>query len=684
MKLCPVCDKEMKNHLLYCPYDGQLLITKTESDELLGKSIEDKYRIEEKVGEGGMGKVYRATHIQIGHTVAIKILHSQLATDHTAIERFRREARAAAQIQHPNAVAVTDFGVMKDTGMAYLVMEFLLGIELRQRIREKKQLDFEETFLIVHQTCSALQAAHAKGIIHRDLKPDNIWLVKSEDEIPRIKVLDFGIAKLKTDTEMNQLTQQGMIMGTPYYMSPEQCRSEELDERSDIYSLGIILYEMLTGQVPFLATTPVGVVLKHANEPPRPLRELRDSIPESLESVVLRALKKERKDRQESATVLAQEFEAALYEAGIELKVLGTNTPQSVFPGAIPYPNFRTHSLSPERSRASQSAEMAKPPAPAPAPALEASGTHAAGETKKRATTRKLFQDTAFGIPLVGRIRSSFANDTTGRRKIAFFAIAAVLTAALIAGIIWLTRGGETVEQAPVVEGTPTRQADPIVPEGMLLIRGGRFMMGTDDASADADVRPAHEIGVTDFYLDETEVTNQQYQKFVKETGRAAPPHWINGEFPSGEANLPVWSVSWDDAKAFAAWAKKRLPTEAEWEYAARGSDNLKYPWGPDWSPRYSNSKEDGRDKPVAVRSYPGGKSWCGVYDMAGNVSEWVEDEYRPYRFSLAPPDPGNRVYRGGAYNIAKEEIVSWARFWGAPDLKEKFIGFRCAQDIAK
>ena len=122
MKFCPICKKDMKDQLLYCPFDGQLLVTKTERDEFIGLVIENKYQIEEKIGEGGMGKVYRATHIQIGHTVAIKILHSQLATDQIAIERFRREARAAAYIQHPNAVAVTDFGVMSDTGMAYLVM----------------------------------------------------------------------------------------------------------------------------------------------------------------------------------------------------------------------------------------------------------------------------------------------------------------------------------------------------------------------------------------------------------------------------------------------------------------------------------------------------------------------------------------------------------------------------------
>ena len=684
MKFCPVCKKDMKDQLLYCPFDGQLLMTKTERDEFIGLIIENKYQIEEKIGEGGMGKVYRATHIQIGHTVAVKILHSQLASDQVAIERFRREARAAAYIQHPNAVAVTDFGVMQDTGMAYLVMEFLTGIELRQMIKERKQLGYEETFIIVHQTCSALQAAHVKGIIHRDLKPDNIWLLKSEDDIPRVKVLDFGIAKLKTDTESNQLTQQGMIVGTPYYMSPEQCRSEELDARSDIYSLGIILYEMLTGQVPFLAATPVGVVLKHANEAPRPLRELRDSIPEPLEAVVLRALNKERKDRQETASQLAQEFENALYEAGVELKVLGTNTPQSIFPSsAMPFTGLR--SISPDRSRSFDPSQSSRTPPPAVAQS-SASGVPA---HESKGTTKELFQATVSGNSPVEKLVSIFTGakgeESSGQRRLLFIGLAAGLVILLIAGIIWIaTPGTPEITQPPVDQTEPPPVNPPPIPEGMVLVQGGKFMMGTNDSDADADAKPIHEVTVSEFLLDETEVTNQQYQQFVKATGHTAPSHWQNGEFPSGEANLPVWNVSWEDAKAYAAWAKKRLPTEAEWEYAARGSSNLKYPWGPNWSPRYSNSREDGRDKPVAVRSYPTGKSWCGVYDLAGNVSEWVEDEYRPYRFSPAPPDPGKMVFRGGAYNLAKEELVSWARYWDRPTLTEKWLGFRCAQSVPK
>ncbi len=338
MKQCPACKREMKEHLLFCPFDGQALVSTPAQDHFVGSTLDEKYRIEEKIGEGGMGKVYRAVHIHMDNTVAIKILHPHMASDATALERFRREARAAAHIRHPNAVVVTDFGVAKDSGIAYLVMEFLEGIELRAKIKEQKQLDYEESFHIVQQTCSALQAAHAKGIIHRDLKPDNIWLLASEEGMARVKVLDFGIAKLKSSADTGTLTQQGMIVGTPFYMSPEQCKGEELDARSDIYSLGIILYEMLTGQVPFQAATPVGVVLKHANEPPRPPRELREGIPVTVQDVILRALKKLPEERQESAIQLAQEFEIALYQGGIELKQLGTRTPQSSF--AVTHPSL--------------------------------------------------------------------------------------------------------------------------------------------------------------------------------------------------------------------------------------------------------------------------------------------------------------------------------------------------------
>ncbi|HEY6333180.1 MAG TPA: serine/threonine-protein kinase, partial [Blastocatellia bacterium] len=205
MKMCPACRREFRGDLVLCPTDGTMLVG-TPGDAPPVPILDDKYRLDEKIGEGGMGTVYRAAHIEMENTVAIKVLHSHLSSDQVAVERFRREARAAAQIRHPNAVAVTDFGVTKDSGIAYLVMEFLEGSDLRARIKKERRLDYEESFLIMSQVCAAVDAAHERGIIHRDLKPDNIWLLKSRDGLDHVKVLDFGIAKLKTSREANTLT----------------------------------------------------------------------------------------------------------------------------------------------------------------------------------------------------------------------------------------------------------------------------------------------------------------------------------------------------------------------------------------------------------------------------------------------------------------------------------------------
>jgi serine/threonine-protein kinase len=339
MKLCPHCKRELQDQLVSCPFDGEPLSDTRAADGFVGTLLDDKYRLEEQVGKGGMGTVYRATHVHMEKSVAVKILHPHLASDFNAVERFRREARSAAQIRHPNAIAVTDFGVTRDAGIAYLVMEFLAGEDLRHKIKKERQLDLQEAFLILDQTCLAVSAAHAQGIIHRDLKPDNIWLIKMEKDKDKdkdkytdyVKVLDFGIAKLKSSMDSVNLTEIGTIIGTPSYMSPEQCRGEELASGSDVYSLGVILYEMLTGRVPFDGTA-LEVVLKHITERPGSLRELRPQIPEQVERVVLRALEKSREDRQGSAVQLAQEFKAALLAAGQKFGVPGNETTLVSFP----------------------------------------------------------------------------------------------------------------------------------------------------------------------------------------------------------------------------------------------------------------------------------------------------------------------------------------------------------------
>src|SRR5713226_1427581 len=248
-------------------------------DGFVGSTIAEKYRIDAKLGAGGMGAVCRATRLLIGDEVAVKILHSEQG-DPRAAERFRREAQAAARLKHANAVNLYDFGVTDD-GLQYLVMELVEGESLRQMIKQRGPLTPSASAEIISQVCAALDEAHRHSIIHRDIKPDNIIVNVSATGL-RVKVLDFGIAKLRDDVAGN-LTQTGSILGTPHYMSPEQCLGEELDSRADIYSLGVVLYEMLTGTVPFNSPTPAAVVVQHVNQSPAPPNVLNASIPATVE-----------------------------------------------------------------------------------------------------------------------------------------------------------------------------------------------------------------------------------------------------------------------------------------------------------------------------------------------------------------------------------------------------------------
>ena len=276
---------------------------------MLGRTIEGKYRLVAKLGAGGMGAVYRAQRLLIGDEVAIKILHAEHVTQPESFERFRREAQAAARLKHPNAVSIYDFGVTTD-GLVYLVMELVEGQSLRQIIKQQGPLTPSAAAEIISQVCSALDEAHRQQIVHRDLKPDNIIVNPTLNGL-RTKVLDFGIAKLR-DLTAGNLTQTGSVMGTPHYMSPEQCLGEELDNRSDIYSLGVVLYEMLSGVVPFNSPTSTAVVVQHVNQTPPSLRAINLSISQDLEHVVLHALEKKREARPQTAGILSEELNAAI------------------------------------------------------------------------------------------------------------------------------------------------------------------------------------------------------------------------------------------------------------------------------------------------------------------------------------------------------------------------------------
>jgi serine/threonine protein kinase len=275
----------------------------------VGLRIDNKYLLEAELGSGGMGTVYRAARLLIGDSVAIKILHPGHVDGRNSVERFRREAQAAARLKHPNVVPIYDFGVSSE-GLVYLVMELVEGKTLRDMLREDGSLDAKKAAEITTQVCSALEAAHQKNIIHRDIKPDNIVVDATGDGL-RVKVLDFGIAWMR-DVAAASLTETGNVVGTPHYMSPEQCLGEEPDPRSDIYSMGVVLFEMLAGVVPFNSRASTAVVIQHVNERPPSLRAIKSSVPPAVESVVTHALAKRREQRPQSAALLAAELAAAI------------------------------------------------------------------------------------------------------------------------------------------------------------------------------------------------------------------------------------------------------------------------------------------------------------------------------------------------------------------------------------
>jgi len=283
----------------------------TSGEAFIGRIIENRYRIIRKIGEGGMGTVFLAEHVEIGKSVAVKILHPFFSGQQQLVERFRREARAASKIGHPNIVDVTDFGATEE-GCAYFVMEYLEGIDLADVLIHEKRIDVERALRISVQICRALAAAHSTGVIHRDLKPENIFLVAREGQADFVKVLDFGIARSLTGGS-RRLTNPGMAMGTPEYMAPEQSDGAPADERTDIYAVGALLYEMLTGLAPHASTGSPEELLQRKKRLPLPLRELQPEIPEAIDGAVLRALEPNPDRRAQTMTQLEYELTKATW-----------------------------------------------------------------------------------------------------------------------------------------------------------------------------------------------------------------------------------------------------------------------------------------------------------------------------------------------------------------------------------
>jgi hypothetical protein len=276
-------------------------------DPLIGHKIDGKYELQAKLGQGGMSVVYRARRIHIGDDVAVKILTGKFVKDDAALERFRREARAAAMLRHPNVITIHDFGETNDVhAPAYIVMEFVRGTPLRELLRSEHHFSVERGVRLMRGICAGVGSAHRQGVVHRDLKPDNILVVAPDDEfeLESVRMVDFGLAKLLADASA---ASSGAVVGTPFYMSPEQCLGGPLDTRSDVCSLGAMFYEMLAGKQPFEAATVSGVINRHLHEPPSPFAESL-KIPRRISMGIMHALAKDPEARPQTATELARQM----------------------------------------------------------------------------------------------------------------------------------------------------------------------------------------------------------------------------------------------------------------------------------------------------------------------------------------------------------------------------------------
>lgn len=689
--------------------------------DLVGRTL-GQYEILEEIGRGGMANVYRAVQPSIGREVAVKILPTHFLQDQTFLERFNREVQVIARLQHPHILPVYDYG--EQEGRPYIVMAYLTGGSLADHIQQADNgMPLDEVVRLVSQIAEGLDFAHKEGIIHRDFKPRNVLL----DRNGNAYLSDFGIAKVTEITA--QLTGTG-IVGTPAYMAPEMAQPGGVSPLVDIYALGVTIYQMLTGLLPYEADTPLGVLMAHASRPIPDVRESRPDLPVYVQMVVGRAMAKDSMARYSTAGELAKDLRAAVTAKAPPSPVVPPTEPHPTVPDTLPAtprpPELRTVQQAPvmptqpDLTPPPAQVQPASPPysaAPpagvppqqyAPSPAYPQPGYPTAPPARRRGISAWVWILAGlFVIACLGMAGAVvlFAPEYLPF-EIAFLATETETprpTATELPTSTPTSKVEPTSTEAPpptleptatvIPTDTPVPTDTPIPPglpgggmvtsnsqwtpmirefDGveMALVPIGCFMMGSN--TGDNDEKPVHEQCFNEpFWIDVYEVTNQQYGSSGRSTGNNRPRELIN----------------WFDAFAHCEKRGGRLPTDKEWEYAARGPDSLVYPWGNEFVAGNVVYEGNSGGQIHDVGSKPGGVSWVGAYDMSGNVWEWVSSIWMPYPYD---PDDGRenyfnrssmRVLRGGSFLDGQYLIRTTPRDTTSPSNTWNDTGFRCARD---
>lgn len=599
-----------------------------------GQVVAQRYTVLQLIGRGGMGCIYKVHDNTLGEEVALKTLLPQLARDKLVVERFFNEARIARRLAHPNIVRVHDIGTAGN--IIYISMEFLEGVSLRgalERLKGSGRLPLLQTLNIVDELCAALEYAH-QFTVHRDIKPENVMLGSDG----RIKLMDFGISKLMADT---RLTGASVVMGTPFYMAPEQLRnSRDVDARADIYSVGVMLYELLTGNVP------TGV--------PKPLSEILKNVPPELDRILAKCVEPDPNLRYQNATELRKEL-APLRErlfgaselqrrtthvtgvAGGRLRrLLGVGLAVLVLAcagvGAV---------LAGGGAREEGSGQTEA------IPVASAGGFDSIAEYARRAQKAAAAKSEGAEGPLriayqAGEEMWGQAQEAAARQAPEAVDLAEYALQCYLATLIW--------------------------PSGMVFVPPGKTAVD------------GQETMVAPFFIDEFEVSAGNYRIFCE----SVPGGWTYNLPQEWLAEWPAALVSFYDAQAYAAWKQKVLPTHAQWARAAYGATPSGFPWGDTWEEGSCNSASAGGDnKPMAVASFARDSTRSGCRDMAGNVSEWTRTiaGTTPEEQDATLPDFGMQmIVKGGNYNSAGVRLTD--SFQHSFDRVSYDLGFRCVFEI--